>query len=184
LEDIPEAAANLSNSTPPLLTALFILVRTLDIAEPPASALIPTEAIAADKPIISFCPIPATVAEPAKRCEKSMIFPSSAAILFNFVIVKAFYPLLLYLSIKFGIHFQLKELSDTLGGIIALLTLNLYALRYYLIYSYLGISLFNILYNSSFIFCLYVIYIKSILFSLQKSSFILSFFFFCFLFFF
>ena len=36
----------------------------------------------------------------------------------QFVIVKAFYPLLLMVSHKLSVHFQLIELSNTLGGVI------------------------------------------------------------------
>ena len=48
----------------------------------------------------------------------------------HFVIALAFYPALLIVSHKFGVHHQPFGLSDTLGGFIARLTLTLYALRW------------------------------------------------------
>lgn len=55
----------------------------------------------------------------------------------HYVIVKAFYPLLLGVSshdgtlirTQFGIHFHLIEMSETLGDIFAIMTLNPYALQ-------------------------------------------------------
>ena len=47
----------------------------------------------------------------------------------HFVIAKAFYPLLLMVSHKVGVHHHPSGMPDTLGGIIARLSLTLYALR-------------------------------------------------------
>src|SRR5699024_184201 len=132
---MPDTLANPSSLSPPSITAELILDITFDIALPPASAFIPTPAIAAPSATISFSAIPTVVPVPDRRCEKFIISDSWAAILFNFVIVKAFYPLLLIVSYKFSVHFQPRGLSDTLGGIFALLTLILYALRCRVIFS-------------------------------------------------
>nr|DAS30376.1 MAG TPA: hypothetical protein [Bacteriophage sp.] len=64
---------------------------------------------------------------------------SNSMTIFNMcfcVILKAFYPLILIVSYKFGVHYNKKKshktlifIPITLGDIFALLTLNLYALR-------------------------------------------------------
>src|SRR5690606_40287588 len=48
--DMPATSANPSSASPPSLTAVAILIIAVEIDEPPASALMPTDDSAADKP--------------------------------------------------------------------------------------------------------------------------------------
>ena len=48
---------------------------------------------------------------------------------FNYVILKVFYPLVLAVSYKFSIHFHPLGMEEALGWVIATLTLTTYALQ-------------------------------------------------------
>ena len=75
----------------------------------PDSASMPNELNAVAIPRISGSDNPMVVPAPASRNVISVISDSVVAKLFNYVIVKAFYPLLLMVSHKFGIHFHLQH---------------------------------------------------------------------------
>ena len=69
----------------------------------------PNELNAVAIPRMSGSDSPIVVPAPASRNVISVISDSVVAKLFNYVIVKAFYPLLLMISHKFGIHFHLQH---------------------------------------------------------------------------
>ena len=69
----------------------------------------PNELNAVARPSMSGSVNPTVVPAPARRSVISVISDSVVAKLFNYVIVKAFYPLLLMVSHKFGIHFHLQH---------------------------------------------------------------------------
>ena len=75
----------------------------------------PNELNAVARPKISGSDNPMVVPAPARRSVISVISDSVVAKLFNYVIVKAFYPLLLMISHKFGIHFHPLGVSGTRG---------------------------------------------------------------------
>nr|DAF71777.1 MAG TPA: hypothetical protein [Caudoviricetes sp.] len=81
--------------------------------------------------------MPICLPAPASRKAMAEISASVVAKLFNFVIAMAFYPSLLMVSHKFGVHFHLSmsdKVLTTRGSIFALLTLNFYALRWQMMF--------------------------------------------------
>ena len=79
--DIPAASANACNWSPPEETALPIFTSVWLIAEPPISALMPSEDMAPDRPRISALDIPACVPADAKRCAMAETSDSVVAML-------------------------------------------------------------------------------------------------------
>ena len=74
----------------------------------------PNELNAVAIPRISGSDNPMVVPAPARRSVMSVISDSVVAKLFNYVIVKAFYPLLLIVSYEFSIYFHLLFKCRTL----------------------------------------------------------------------
>ena len=79
---MPAKEAKPSKCFPLLNTSVLILLQTLDMLEPPASALIPTEDIAAEKAKISDSDIFTKEPVPASRSAISVISDSVVAKLF------------------------------------------------------------------------------------------------------